>query len=503
MSLLRLERGCSRHLQKQPPSVDDIQECTFPSSFAPNPGGQQRFASLVGIEHPVNSDIRACYLRGGVGSGKSFVGAAFACGRALADGQSRGLITANSYGQLETSTLVALAEFCRAYNIPLEPAAGISRDAPEWPDETAKRIAARRLCTIFGAPVLVLSADAFTGTTEKAKERGRGLQIRWFWADEFSYADVSAFNTLNTRLGRGISGNLKGVGVITSSINKNNPYNWAYELFDAPNRDKSKQKKFVSIPLSTFENVHLDDDYVDSQAAALTDELYKIEILGEYAVVTSGAIYNTFSRDKHALFGADAQALQYRASEDLHISFDFNHSPATAIACQLKDELRVIKGWYILDSDTFQSSAQVAMWCQQISHSKRIYLYGDASGKSRRSSSRTTDWKIVWDAFRSRGFEPIRRYGTGNPKVRDSINSLKIALKEDWIYINGEDEPLMELIKDLEVLKWDGSGEIDKKDQKRSHMQDGLRYLVDTIRPYRGIAAKKTKPRGPVRGLVG
>jgi hypothetical protein len=491
MGLQGLKKGAIAAKEASDANQQDIGSCTFPDSFSPNPGGQECFANIVGINQPRDTDSRVLWLRGGVGAGKSFIGSAFACGRALADTQSRGLITANSYGQLETSTLVALAEFCRMFRIPLEPVASVPMDAPEWPDETAKKIAARRLCTIFGAPVLVLSADAFTGTTERAKERGRGLQIRWFWADEFAYADGSAFNTLNTRLGRGSGGNLKGLGVITSSINKNNPYNWAYELFDAPNRDEAKAAKFISIPLSTFENVYLDSDYVESQAAALTDELYKIEILGEYAAATTGAIYNTFSRDRHVLFGVDANALSYSRDLELHISFDFNHSPATAIACQIKDELRVVWGWYLLDSDTFQLSADVANWCQDNRHSRRIYLYGDATGKQKTANSKKTNWQIVWDAFRARGFNPVKRYGNSNPSVQDSINSTKIAFKDDWIYINGEGGDLIELVKDLEVLTYDRHGGIDKSDWKRSHMQDELRYLVDKVKPYRGLVLPK------------
>jgi len=473
-------------------------KCTFPDGFHPNPGGQQRFADIVGIYPPKDTGLRTLWLRGGVGAGKSFIGSAFAAGRALADPQSRGLITANSYGQLETSTLVALAEFCRMYGIPLEPTANLPIDSPEWPDLTAKRIAARRLCTIFGAPVLVLSADAFTGTTERAQERGRGLQIRWFWADEFAYADGSAFNTLNTRLGRGSGGSLKGLGIITSSINKNAPYNWAYELFDAPNRDERQQQKFVSIPLSTFENQHLDGDYVESQAAALTDELYRIEILGEYATVTSGRIFNTFNRAIHALFGNDSGLLSYDPRYDLYLSFDFNHDPATAIAAQMVNgDLRVIREWFLRDSDTFELSSDVALWLQGLGHRRGVFLYGDATGNQKTANSRKTNWEIVWSAFRVHGSQPVKRYGKVNPSVQDSINSVKLAFRNDKVFINGDTCP--ELIKDLETLQWRGN-DIDKRDLLRSHLADELRYLVDTLWPYRGTKAQQ-RGRAPMRGV--
>ena len=503
---MRLSHGMSAVLSamvedlRRPPEVAE-EGSTFPAAFAPNPGGQQQFDTLVGIHPPKSPDARWLWLRGGVGSGKSFIGAAFACGRSLGDPESRGLITANSYGQLETSTLVALAEFCRMFKVPLSPCANIPVDSPEWPDRTAKRIAASRLCTIFEAPVLVLSADAFTGTTERAQERGRGLQIRWAWADEFAYADGSAFNTLNTRLGRGSAGTLKGLGVITSSINKNNPYNWAYDLFDAPNRGEKQVEKFVSIPLSTFENVHLDDDYIDAQAAALTDELYRIEILGEYATVTSGRIFNTFDRSIHALFGEDAVLCSYNTKEALHISFDFNHDPGTAIAAQLIDkELRVLKEWFIRDTDTFQVAETVCQWMELQGHKQPVYVYGDATGNQRTANSRQSNWSIVWSAFSEYRIKAIKRYGRSNPSVQDSINSVKIAFKQGKVFINGESCP--ELIKDLESLKWKGN-DIDKKDLLRSHLADELRYMVDTLWPYRGTQANKPREtRQRLKGIV-
>jgi hypothetical protein len=477
---------------------DNAPECTFPQAFAPNPGGQSTFWDLVGIA-PRPIQYRWLYARGGVGSGKSFgVGAGFACSRAKADPNSRGLITANSYGQLETSTLVALAEFCRNFGIPLDPVASMPMDAPEWPDETARKIAARRLCTIFGAPVLVLSADAFTGTTDSAKERGRGLQIRWAWADEYAYAHASAFNTLNTRLGRGSSGSLKGLGVITSSVNKNNPYNWAYDIFDDPNRSDSRKERFLSIPLTTFENKHLDDDYIEAQSAALTDELYKVEILGEYAVDSVGRIYKTFSRDRHVLYGQDASIVTYQKDLPLHLSFDFNHSPATALAMQVSPhEARVIKEWFILDSDTFEVSDAVAKWASEMGATSAD-IYGDATGNQKTANSKKTNWAIVWESLRRHGIKGRKRYRDSNPNVIDSINSLNIAFKQDWIYINGDDCP--ELVKDLETLKRAKDGGIDKTDPMRSHVQDELRYFVDTNRPYRGVAKDRTA-RSAARGI--
>jgi hypothetical protein len=466
-------------------------KCLFPQNFTPNPGAQEKFfteffSTDQHLPHPFTTDIgrRVAWYRAGLNGGKSFAGAAFSVACALKDPEARGLVTANSYGQLKTSSLVALAEFCKHL--------------------TAKRIADNRFCTIFGAPVLVLSAESFTGRTDKSQEVGRGLQVRWFWGDEYAYANESAFNTMYSRLGRG-PGTLPGIGFLTSSINRNSPYNWAYDLFDAPNRDKGSVDYFVSVGGSSAENLHADPEYVRSMMATLTPELIKIELLGEYATVAKGIIFNTFVRAIHLLQGADARLCEYDPRYPLHLSFDFNHSPACAIAAQQVDgELRILREWYKVDSDTFELSDDVAgwvltEWTAAHNATRAVFIHGDASGNQKTANSRTTNWEIVWDALKARGIVGDRCYGASNPDIQDSVNGLKIALKNDKIFLHGV--RCLELSKDLESLRWKGT-DIDKKDLKRSHVQDCLRYLVWDLWPYLPSAAKQAM-RGSARNIRG
>lgn len=491
-------------------SITDT-ECLFPQNFIPNPGAQERFfteffSTDKHIPHPFTKDMgrRVAWFRAGLNAGKSWSGAAFSVSCALKDPESRGLITANSYGQLRSSTLVALAEFCKLFKVPLSPVADIDIDAPEWADLTAKRIADNRFCTIFGAPVLVLSAESFTGRTDKSQEVGRGLQVRWFWGDEYAYANESAFNTMYSRLGRG-PGTLPGIGFLTSSINRNSPYNWAYDLFDAPNRDKGSVDYFLSVGGSSAENLHADPEYVRSMMATLTPELIKIELLGEYATVAKGIIFNTFVRAIHLLQGADSRLCEYDPRYPLHLSFDFNHSPACAIAAQQVDgELRIIREWYKIDSDTFELADDVAGWAiaeWTAAHNanRKVFIHGDASGNQKTANSRTTNWEIVWDALKARGILAERCYGASNPDIQDSVNGLKIALKNDKIFLHGD--RCIELSKDLESLRWRGT-DIDKRDLKRSHVQDCLRYLCWDLWPYLPAAAKQAM-RGSARNIRG
>jgi Terminase large subunit, T4likevirus-type, N-terminal len=473
---------------------------TFPLTFSPNPGGQQQFFDSIGLPHshsqPPDDGLRFIYLRGGIGAGKTMCGAAFAISRIIYDPEARGLITANTYGQLETSTLPGLIEFCDRHSIEISP----KRSTVE---ETAKAIAFRRLCTItinlgdrkYTGSILILSAENFTGRSQKSRESGRGLQVRWVWADEYAYADRSAFQTINGRLGRG-EGWLPGMGVITSSINKNSPYNWAYETFDDPNRSADKIQMFRSIVVKTSENATLDPVYYASVAAGLTEEHRKIELESEYVAVTEGRLISTFRRSIHALYGAEASVLTPDPRYSLHLAIDFNRSPATATIWQIvEDEVRGLREWFLLESDTFALGDEIATYIRSLKIADTTYIYGDASGAQKTANSRKTNWQIIYDSLSKQGIYFQSIVPKANPDIHDSVNGLKLKFGKDEIFVNGDTMP--ELVKDLESVRWDlkKDGQIDKSDPMRTHLLDGLRYLIWQRYPYKSLDRAKDPAR--------
>lgn len=447
--------------------------CLF--DYTPLPGGQTEFWDLVKLgnrERTIDLSIpyRACLMRGGIGSGKSFAGAAFACSRAYYDPSSRGLISANDYPQLETSTLVALAEFCDRFSIPLDPVC-------DRPDATARLIANRRFCTIFSAPILVVAASKFGGTTEKASQSGRGLQVRWAWLDEWAYAEKMAWDTLNGRLGRG-GGKLRGHAVVTSSINRITPYNWCYDLFDDPDRPNELKELYRSIGCLTAQNTSLDADYIASLTASYSEELRAIELRGEYATSTEGLVFRHFNRNRHTDGG-----IGINRDLPIHLSFDFNRNPATCLVAQTKGQMvRVIREFYMRDSDTFSLGSEVRAYLDSLAIDQPVYLHGDASGSSKTANSKESNWSIIVTSMS--GLNWVRKWGSANPSITDSVHSTNNLFAADRVLIHPQ---CKELVKDLEQLKWtaDGRGEIDKKaDLMRSHLGDTLRYLAHDLFPF-------------------
>ena len=435
--------------------------------FTPNPGGQQEIFKHLALDRVYEGAYRWYWMLGGINSGKSTCASAFICNQARLDPSIRGLITANSYPQLQMSTLVALAEFCDKFGYDLQPNMGNAED-------TAQKIANLKHCRIEGAYFFVRSADAFTGDTLKSKQGGRGIQVRLVWWDEGTYNDRIAFQTIDGRLGRG-AGTVKGIGIISSSINRINPFNWAYDLFASDRRTDVQRKIYGSTIIPTAENVHADADFVQSQEASLTPELRALELEGKFVAVTTGRIFNYFDRDSHL------KEIRFNPTMTLCASFDFNRSPATCLIAQTNGNLvEVLHEFYLLESDTMKLSAEVAEYLRKLG--KPVLVYGDSSGLARSANSAVSNWEIVWDTFARWQVQGKRAYPNANPSILDTVHAVNNCFYQGELYI---DPKCQELLADLEFLVWDKNNKIDKRDIRRSHLGDCLRYLVYGLLPYR------------------
>lgn len=422
-------------------------------------------------------------------SGKSFSGAAWACSRALLDPKARGMITANSYPQLSTSTLVELINVCRAYDIPILP-------YREGVEDNAMAIANCRYCYLGEdkAFVFVKSAGSFEGK----KQTGRGLQIRWVWADEFAYASEKAFQTIDGRLGRG-SGSMKGQGVISTSPVG---YNWLWNKFGDPTREENIKKIFQIVTVSSLENIaHLGKEYAESLKANYTDELYEQEVMGSFINTAKGLVYNYFSRLNHTLSGVDAELLDYEPSLPLLLSFDFNASPCVCIAAQKRgEEIHFFKEWFLLDADLWLLCEAVKTWIIKNDLPPEIQIFGDATGRARTAQSRLTSWDIVWQTLsplaKAMGGQLVRRFADSNPYVVNRVHSVNLAYKQDRCFIHLVN--CKELVKDFETMTWDDKG-INKDDVLRSHLSDAAGYMIHGIAPFKAhtdlLGIGKNRPR--------
>lgn len=439
--------------------------------FVPNPGGQEAF--LKEANNPRTS-FKWLFLRGGINSGKTTVGAAWFCERRRQDPEARSLITANSYPQLARSTLVGLAEYCQTYGIPLTP-------MESRPEETGRLIAARGFCHIWGAFVYVVSADSFVG----GSETGRGMQVRDVWYDEGAYGSEGALLTLSGRFPRG-PGSLKGLGVVTSSINKHDPYNFLYKLFDDPQRSTEAQRLYKSFKCSVRENPHIDPDFVPSLEAAYSDSLAKIEIDGDYAIISEGLVYPKFDRNLNNCTDT------VQPTDALNLGMDFNIGKMASV-------VHVLRGGLPRAVDEFANLRDTPAMIEAIKerypeHHQRslISVYPDASGQYARSTTNASQSDVA--LLKQAGFRVV--LDASNPAVKDRVNAMNAmfcnALGERRYLVNTAKCPVY--TSALERQPYNDKGEPDKpKDDEVSHILDAAGYFIVKAFP---IQQRSIKPAG-------
>lgn len=475
VNLLNWETAAKQQINLEKNFVED--KPTIFDKFVPNPKGQTEFLELMKWKSTEDLDLRYCALIGGIGSGKTTLGAVWAVSRALLSHESKGLICANTFGQLSRSTLIGLVRICREFNIPLEP----FRESVE---DNALAIANCQRCYIGEkkAFVFVLSVSSFSGATQA----GRGLEVRWFWGDELAYAPESALKVIDGRLGRG-EGKLKGQGVISTSPAG---FNHIYTLFADPNRDEKTKQLYRMIKVSSRENAeHLGEDYLSSLETNYTDELARQELYGDFIATLQGLIYKYFDRRVHCLRDEDAEILEYDSNLPLMLSFDFNYSPAICVAAQQRqNEIHFFKEWYILDSDLWELTESVTDWIIENGDPASLLIFGDATGHARSANSRLSSWDIVTEQlkpitkYKPQGYL-IKKFAKSNPHVINRIHSVNLLFKQNRCFLDFVECP--NLIKDFEQVTYTPDRAIAKENALLSHLSDAAGYLIHSLYPFK------------------
>lgn len=424
--------------------------------FKPNRGAQREVLKLM-----MASDAPPIiWMCAGIGAGKTILGAALTCWQVVKYPERRKLIVAASYDQLQLSTLNTLVRFCEDYGIPYEPRRQDIRDS-------CRSMAARREIKIAGNSITCVSADNFLGE----KQIGRGQEFRYFWGDESDYY-AEAFDVILGRLSRGPG---KGChSLITSSINRYDPFGGLYKYFAAPERTQYMIERYKLIQASTKENIYLDSNYYDDLAATFEDDATRqIELEAQFVAPNSSTrVFAFFSRKNHLV---KPFKWQQKYENHLLLSFDFNINPATCIAAvTIAEKTYVVREWKLPNTTSFELSQNVIYWLQE-NQIFSVKITGDSTGNNRVAQSRTSNWDIILESFKEEDIATILDIPSKNPLLEESANGCNRMLRQNRVYIF---ESCKFLINDLEVVRWKERGKIDKSNLSATHLSDCFRYLL-------------------------
>jgi PBSX family phage terminase large subunit len=207
-------------------------------------------------------------LCGGIGSGKSFAGAAR--GVSAASGiigslkiaaPNTGMVTAPTYNILRDATIPAFREMAGGL---------IASMNASYPINATMR---------NGSTIMFRSAHQ--------PEMLRGPSISWWWGDEAALYHKSVWGIMIGRLRQG--GKLGYAWLTTTPKGRN----WLYKEFKQQQRDDYHLYK-----LATWQNPFIDEEYYLALTDSYAGDFAKQELEGDF-VAFEGLIYAEFDRDVH------------------------------------------------------------------------------------------------------------------------------------------------------------------------------------------------------------
>jgi hypothetical protein len=471
----------------------------------------------------LSSVARINLFLAGVGSGKTFLDGVISRNLVSRFPDVRGFIAANTYDQLNTSTLFRIREYWASTGVTewsKENPSGTYVSGKEPPQHWTK---CKRNFDRFNNIISFCNGGLiFTGSLDNAVMHS-GKEFGWAILDETKDSkEEDVKEIILSRLRQSgmylVDGEVKSEGTINQQWNpmyiSTSPAKteWLTTWFDLEKyideisakiySDKTYfEKEFgdkKAVISSTYHNVHnVGANYIQNILDNNTEERGKALIFANPFAITGGEFYSSFNRIKHVA------PVKYDPSIPIHISFDQNSVPYNSAG--LSHVKRVGDkwewGWFdeIALTNPHNSTEEV---CDEFihrypKHKSGLFYYGDASGHNR--STMNKDFSHHYEVIEFK----LRRYLV-NGSDRTLIQNPSVVLRRDFINKIFEnklpikvviDESCHHLIADFMYCKQDIDGGKDKhivndketgeKYQKYGHFGDLFEYeAVELFKNY-------------------
>jgi hypothetical protein len=459
----------------------------------------------------------------GTGSGKTFLGGILSINFIQQFPEVRGAIFANTFDQLNTSTLFRIREYWASIGITewsKENPKGLYVSGKEPPLNWTK---CKRNFDRFNNIISFCNGGLiFTGSLDNYFAHS-GKEFGWSLLDETKDSkEEGVKEVIITRLRQPgmfvVDGKISHAGRPDQQWNPlyclTSParVDWINEMFELEKYideisakiysdktffEKEFNNKKVVIS-STYHNVHnVGINYINNILANNSEERGKALVYANPFTLTGGEFYSSFDRLKHV------SNYNYNPDLPLHLSFDQNAVPYNS--CGISQITGNDGIWYLNFIDEIalenprNSTEEV---CEEFmmkypNHKAGIFYYGDASGHNRTTMNK--DFKHHYEVIEFK----LRRYLV-NGSDRTLINNPRLTTRRDFVNLIfenklpiriGVDERCKKIIADLMYTKQALDGGKDKhivtdkdsgeKYQKYGHFGDLIEYeLVELFKAY-------------------
>ena len=381
---------------------------------------------------------RYVHFCGGIGSGKTYVGAIWMVKAVLEHDNIRALICARDFGQLRNATLVEFNSVLKLFGLIEDKHYTFNKSVFEYQFFNGTVI----VCTGMNNPDSAL----------------RGPSYGIVWADEAEFYDKEAWLKLKGRVRRN-----PGLIRITSSPNG---FNHMYDEFEV-RKDPTK----VVIKSTTYDNPTLPPEYVEDLRASYSPKMFSQEVMAERVSLNQQSVYDEFDRTKH--IQPCAEMLQPTDQLFAFLDYNINRYPAVYMFMRNNTIYSIGEEWL-----EFGGSRQMAQRIKARWPDRNVIVVGDSQGNN--AGNVAADYSN-YEIFRQEGI--ITKTFT-NPPVQQRIINSNSRLYHHKVVIDPSCE---KLIRDLEQVSYDDQGKILKNSGNidLTHISDAWSYGLWYFMPLR------------------
>lgn len=487
---------------------------------------------------------------GAKGSAKTHWGACYAMTMAQKYPGSIGCLASNSYQQAKDNGGPILMKVCEKLGYPID-------------FYTHKKMGGRQYTNVY---VITLAPGVYSYVAVRSFDAIsliEGTEFDWGWAEEVQDATKDSFVVFVSRIRGGGSPNC----IFAAGMPEPGTH-WQYKMLPALGfieEDKYEgrvEKEFFDPETgetekaivvgqmwepSVFENKqNVGMAYINKLFELYSKEDAERYVYGKRGETRGDRVFYQYRDGVHRLGGMSNILCHYDPSQKLIISYDFNVYPMSVSVYQPKPwnddweflipesgKWKDIRDHKIYDSpekmvapnrivaaqideiEVYPDNPNGGMtygMTQEIEdryldHQAEVVVLGDASGNQRRSSSDTTDWKIIGESMQRfvrpivyRGLVTKRNLKTGastysNPSQRDALQNANRVLMDGnsqvWVCFLPESKlDSGGVAASLTNLGFKANGDFDTKSEKkmdrdipRSHFADTFKYFCWYFRP--------------------
>lgn len=224
-------------------------------------------------------------------------------------------------------------------------------------------------------------------------------------------------------------------------------------------------------------------EWAEVQRRNLTPEMAEQYLDGGAMSLTGNNVYVSFSRATHVA----PCKLDKRRPIDLAV--DFNISPGMHGLIGQHDDA----GGFSVVAEIHRKGMSVEHMVREgvapLSHQypeTPWRVYGDPAGSARSVSDGRTDYQVLRQAMVSVGVTPSLHIRKSDPGQINRVNAVNVALRNaEGVSRVRIDPSCTGLLDDLQRVKWDDTGKIDKRDGSITHFSDALAYWIEAVEPIR------------------